>query len=167
VIQELFCPPAGLLAAPLCAPWDRYFFHEGAKAVIHLTMNMLLSAVALSAGSQDYATAFKHTEETGKPLVVLIGADWCPGCRTMKHSTMPQIEKSGSLKKVAFAYVNTDQDGALAGKLMKGGSIPQLVMFQKTDKGWTRKQLTGAQSTSSVEQFLDVEPETTTEVTVR
>ena len=134
--------------------------------MIHLTMNMLLSAVALSAGSQDYATAFKHTEETGKPLVVLIGADWCPGCRTMKHSTMPQIEKGGSLKKVAFAYVNTDHDKALAGKLMKGGSIPQLVMFQKTNKGWTRKQLTGAQSSSSVEEFLEVEPETT-EVIVR
>jgi hypothetical protein len=39
-------------------------------------------------------------------------------------------------------------------------------MFQKTDKGWTRKQLTGAQSTSSVEEFLDVGPEST-EVTVR
>ncbi len=136
--------------------------------MIHLTLNMLLSVAALSAGTQDYATAFKQTEDTGKPLVVLVGADWCPGCRTMKYSTLPQVEKKGALSKVAFAHVNTDQDGSLAGKLMKGGSIPQLVMFQKKADGtWTRKQLTGAQSPSSVEAFLNsVEPEAT-EVTVR
>jgi len=124
--------------------------------VIHLTLNVILSAAALGAGSQDYATAFKQTEETGRPLVILIGADWCPGCRTMKYSTLPELEKKGGLNKVAFAYVNTDQDSALAGKLMKGGSIPQLVMFRKTGEGWTRKQLTGAQSTDRVEAFLDV-----------
>lgn len=129
--------------------------------MIHLTLNMLLSAAALSAGSQDYATAFKQTAETGRPLVVLIGADWCPGCRQMKYATMPELERKGGLQKVAFAYINTDQDSELAGKLMKGGSIPQLVMYRKTeDGGWTRKQLTGAQSTSSVEAFLDAEPET-------
>ena len=130
--------------------------------MIHLTMNMLLSAVALSAGSQDYATAFKHTEETGKPLVVLIGADWCPGCRTMKQSTMPQIEKGGSLKNVAFAYVNTDQDSALAGKLMKGGSIPQLIMFRRTRRGWVRKQLNGAQGVNETQSFVSVPDESPT-----
>ncbi len=128
--------------------------------MIHLTLNMLLSAAALGAGSHDYATAFKETNETGRPLVVLIGADWCPGCRQMKNATMPELERTGGLRKVAFAYVNTDNDHELAGKLMKGGSIPQLVMYRKNGDGWTRKQLTGAQSTSSVEAFLGDVPET-------
>ena len=130
--------------------------------MIHLTMNLFLQAAVLAAGvnspdpaTRDYATAFKHTEETGRPLVVLIGADWCPGCRVMKHTTMPQLEKSGKLSKVAFAHVNADHQSDLAGKLMRGGSIPQLVLFQKTDKGWKRQQLTGAQSASDVEAFLD------------
>lgn len=124
--------------------------------MIHLTLNVLLSAATLAAGSSDYATAFKQVEQTGKPLVVLVGADWCPGCRTMKYTTLPQLEKSGELSKVAFAHVNADEDSALAGKLMKGGSIPQLVMFQKkADGGWTRKQLTGAHSASSVQAFLN------------
>ncbi len=136
--------------------------------MIHLTLNMLLSAAALTAGANDYATAFKQTEETGKPLVVLVGADWCPGCRTMKYSTLPEVEKKGALGKVAFAYVNTDADSALAGKLMKGGSIPQLVMFQKkSDGSWTRKQLTGAQSAGSVEAFLNVGEPDATSVSVR
>jgi len=120
----------------------------------HLTINMLLQVAALSAGGQDYATAFKQTEQSGQPLVVLVGADWCPGCRQMKYTTIPELEKKGGLRNVAFAYVNTDQQRGLAGKLMRGSSIPQLVMYQKTDAGWTRKQLTGAQSESSVEAFI-------------
>ena len=73
----------------------------------------------------------------------------------MKYSSIPQVEKSGGLSKVAFAYVNTDQQGELAGKLMKGGSIPQLVMYRKSGKKWERQQLTGAQSASAIQAFLD------------
>ncbi len=130
--------------------------------MIHLTCNLLLTAATLAAGSQDYATAYKHTEQTGRPLVVLLGADWCPGCRTMKYSTLPTLERRGGLNKVELAYVNTDENSALAGKLMKGGSIPQLVMFQKKADGtWSRKQLTGAQSANAVEQFLGSAEEST------
>ena len=74
----------------------------------------------LVAGSHDYATAFKETEETGRPLVVLIGADWCPGCRQMKYTTIPELEKKGGLRKVAFAYVNTDHQGELGWQVDAG-----------------------------------------------
>jgi thioredoxin-like negative regulator of GroEL len=122
--------------------------------MIHLALNILLQAAALSAGAHDYATAYKQAEENGQPLVLLIGADWCPGCQQMKYTTIPELERKGGLRKVAFAYVNTDQESALARKLMRGGSIPQLVVYRKTDDGWKRKQLTGAQSTGTVETFL-------------
>jgi thioredoxin-like negative regulator of GroEL len=122
--------------------------------MLSLTLAMLLQAAALAPASHDYATAFKQTEETGQPLIVLIGADWCPGCRQMKYTTLPELEKKGGLRNVAFAYVNTDRQSELAGKLMKGSSIPQLVMYRKTDEGWKRQQLTGAQSTSSIEAFI-------------
>src|SRR3990172_11740131 len=123
--------------------------------MIKLTLSMLLQAAAVTAGAQDYATAFQETSESGRPLVVLIGADWCPGCRQMKYSAIPELEKQGGLEKVAFAYVNTDDESALAGKLMKGGSIPQLIMYHKTDSGWKRRQLTGAHSVSAIQAFLD------------
>lgn len=122
--------------------------------MMHLTLQLLLQAAALSTGGHDYSTAFREAERTGRPLVVLIGADWCPGCRQMKYTTIPELERRGGLRNVAFAYVNTDQQGKLAGKLMQGSSIPQLVMYQKSTGGWTRKQLTGAQSASRVEAFL-------------
>lgn len=123
--------------------------------MISLTLSILLQTSALSATTQDYATAYRQTSESGRPLVVLIGAEWCPGCRQMKHSAIPQVERAGGLEKVSFAYVNTDHQSDLAGKLMRGGSIPQLVLFQKTATGWKRQQLTGAHSPSAIQEFLN------------
>ena len=123
--------------------------------MIQLTLTMLLQAAAVTAAGQDYATAYQQTAESGRPLVVLIGADWCPGCRQMKYSAIPELEKTGGLRHVAFAYVNTDQQSELAGKLMQGSSIPQLIVYRKTDKGWKRQQLTGAHSPSAIKNFLE------------
>ncbi len=122
--------------------------------MVQLTLNILLQAAAITAGAQDYDTAFKQTTETGRPLVILVGADWCPGCRQMKNTAMPEVERRGGLNDVSFAYVNSDEQGDLAGKLMKGGSIPQLIVYQKTDDGWKRRQLTGAHAPSEIEAFI-------------
>ena len=122
--------------------------------MVHLTLNILLQAAAVTAGGEDYATAYRQTSESGRPLVVLVGADWCPGCLQMKHTAMPEVERQGGLEGVTFAYVNTDKDSALASKLMKGGSIPQLILYHKTDSGWKRQQLTGAQSPSVIRSFI-------------
>jgi thiol-disulfide isomerase/thioredoxin len=113
---------------------------------------MQVSLLATSANNYDQA--YKVTNETGRPLVVLVGADWCPGCQTMKRSVIPQLQQRGSLEGVSFATVNTDQQEKLAGNLMRGGSIPQLIMYTKTDKGWMRKQIVGARSVEEVEAFL-------------
>jgi thioredoxin-like negative regulator of GroEL len=108
----------------------------------------------LTTSANTYDEAYKVTNETGRPLVVLVGADWCPGCQTMKRSVIPQLQQRGTLEGVAFATVNTDQQEKLAGNLMRGASIPQLVMFTKTDKGWVRKQMIGPKSVQEVEAFI-------------
>ena len=115
----------------------------------------LMQVSFLTTGANTYDQAYKDTNETGRPLVVLVGADWCPGCQTMKHSVIPQLARRGSLSSVAFATVNTERQEALAGRLMHGGSIPQLIMYVKTDNGWERKQMTGARSVEEVEAFLN------------
>ena len=113
---------------------------------VTLTACLQVSLIATAATGANYKDAYQEAKETGKPLVILVGADWCPGCRTMKHSVIPALEKSGELSQVSFATVNTDQDSELAGKLMQGGSIPQLIVYKQTDKGWQREQVTGARS---------------------
>ncbi len=115
----------------------------------HLILNLLLQVSAVTTGTMTYKDAYEQAEKTGQPLVVLVGADWCPACQAMKQSVIPQLARKGILTKVSFATVNTDHDQALAGRLMRGGMIPQLVIYRKTAAGWQRQQLTGAQSFES------------------
>jgi thiol-disulfide isomerase/thioredoxin len=131
--------------------------------MVHLTLNILLQAATVAAGgTQDYATAYKETQESGRPLVVLVGAEWCPGCRTMKQSVIPQLEKQGGLANVEYAYVNADDQSKLAGQLMQGSTIPQLILYHKTDNGWKRQRIIGARAASEVQAFI--ETATTAEV---
>ena len=120
-----------------------------------ISLAIVLQAAAFATGAQTYTEARNQQQETGRPLVVLIGADWCPACQTMKNSALPQVQKRGALSKVSYAIVNTDQQGALARQMMKGGSIPQLVMYRETATGWKRETLVGAQDPTAIEAFIN------------
>ena len=122
-----------------------------------LTLSLLLQVSAVSATSTEgnhYAKAYETMVSTGQPLVVLVGAEWCPACQQMKNSIIPQVKSQGGLDEVAFAYVNTDADHSLAGKLMQGGSIPQLIVYSKAPDGWKREQLTGAHGAEETKTFI-------------
>lgn len=119
-----------------------------------LSLAAILQAAVLSTGATTYAEAHQQNAETGRPLVVLIGADWCPHCVVMKRSTVPQLASRGWMQRVAFAEVNSDREGALAQQLMQGGPIPQLIMFHRTADGWQRNTLVGSRSISEIESFL-------------
>lgn len=118
-------------------------------------VTVLMQFSLLATGADDYSQAYKVTHETGRPLVVFVGADWCSHCRTMKQNVLPQLARGGCLNSVAFATVDADAQQALAGQLMKGGSrMPQLIMYTKTDGSWTRTEMTGAKSVAEVQEFL-------------
>ncbi|HEX3999619.1 MAG TPA: thioredoxin family protein [Pirellulales bacterium] len=120
-----------------------------------LALALALTLSALTTGEQTYEQAYNTAvNDSSRPLVVLVGADWCPACQAMKTSVLPQVKQLGGLNNVSFAMVNVDRDSTIAKSLMEGGSIPQLVMFVKTDKGWSRRQLTGNQSVSAVQGFV-------------
>jgi thioredoxin-like negative regulator of GroEL len=102
-----------------------------------------------------YAAAYHDTQESGKPLVILVGASWCPACQSMKTSIMPAVQAQGGLSDVSFAYVNTDAQHELAGQLLEGNMIPQLVMYEKAaDGSWKLSRLVGAQSVEAVQGFI-------------
>jgi len=114
-----------------------------------------LSVAIFSTGGQTYREAYDQAQQSGAPLVLLIGAEWCPACVTMHSASMPQVARRGLLSQVAFTYVNVDRQRDLARKVMQGGSIPQLIMYSQTAQGWQRTQLTGSQSAESVAQFIN------------
>lgn len=123
--------------------------------MISTAMAALLQTVVLSASpTMTYDQAYAETEKTGKPLVVLVGAEWCGACRTMKNSALPQVAQNEVFQNVSFALVDTDKQQEIAKQVMQGGSIPQLIMFQRGADGWTQQRLVGAQSPAAIIKFL-------------
>jgi len=121
----------------------------------YVTALVVLQA-AVAASPASYHAALAEAQEKQQPLVVLIGAEWCPGCRTMKHGVLPQMSRSGALKSVSFVAVDTDRELDLARQLMRGSTIPQLIAFSRMADGqWHREQITGATSAAAVAALVE------------
>ncbi|HEX3869702.1 MAG TPA: thioredoxin family protein [Pirellulales bacterium] len=136
--------------------WKSCFFRQKERrTVISLALLAFVQTSVASTGAASYSEAHKTMTQTGRPIVVLVGADWCPGCRVMKTTAMPQVQQQGGLERVAFATVNTDHEPTLARELMGGGSIPQLIMYYQTAAGWQRRVMVGAQSPAAIQQFIN------------
>ena len=126
-------------------------------AVVQTAILLVGADVAVAEKDKDketYAEAHQATAKSDKPMVVMVAADWCQPCQTMKKTILPQVREGGLLKRVAFAVINFDRDRELARKITGGGPIPQLVMFRRTKNGWASKKLVGSQSVETVEQFI-------------
>ncbi|HUT89527.1 MAG TPA: thioredoxin family protein [Thermoguttaceae bacterium] len=120
----------------------------------HVGLAMLLAS-SIAQGAETYAEAYRLASQTGRPMVVLVGAEWCGPCQTMKQNVIPQIRRRGLLGRVAFATVCVDRQRELGKQLTRGGPIPQLLMFRRTYQGWRLSRLTGGQSVGDVEAFID------------
>ena len=120
-----------------------------------LSTTLVLHAALLTSGADaaTYGDAYKAMQNEGKPMLVLVGADWCPACRVLKN-TASQMRRQGKLANVAFAVVDYDRENRLATRMMRGQSVPQLILFEKTATGWRRTQLTGGQSETQVLGFV-------------
>lgn len=116
---------------------------------------LVVHATLTAANTDNYTQAYRALNEEGRPMVVLVGADWCPACVTMKESVIPEAQRGGLFSTVNFAQVNLDKQPDLAKQIMVGGTIPQLVLFQKSaDGNWQRDQLTGLQSLPSIANLV-------------
>jgi thiol-disulfide isomerase/thioredoxin len=109
-----------------------------------LAVSVILHA-AMATGAQPYSEAYNALMNEGKPMLVVVGADWCPACQTLKNGTLARMEKQGKLREVSYVALNSDRAPALASKLSQGSSIPQLILYEKTETGFRRRHLTGAQ----------------------
>ena len=119
-----------------------------------LTLATILQASIIAVGADDYAAARRETTDTGRPMVILVGADWCPACQTMKNEVVPQVKRRGLLGRVAYAVVNLDRQKDLGQQLVADGPIPQFIMYRKTREGWKRRRLVGGQGAETVEAFI-------------
>ncbi|MCC9641962.1 thioredoxin family protein [Rhodopirellula sp. JC740] len=105
---------------------------------------------------QNYTLAYKKSVEEDKPLMVVVGAPWCPACETLKKTTIANMQNSGELDDVSVALVDRDAEPELAKSLMQDEKmIPQIIMFSKTEDGrWSRRKLMGYQPVQPVRSLI-------------
>ncbi len=120
-----------------------------------LSLAVIVQVSLLASGEKTYAEAHEQVLKSGQPMVVMVTADWCPACQTMKSTVIPQVRQRGLLRRVIFAIVNVDRDQELGRQLIANGPIPQLLMYRRTPDGWRLRRLVGGQSTTTVEEFIN------------
>ena len=126
--------------------------------MVAVTAQMVMQIAMLSPAVSPYQEAYEKAGNEGKPFLVFVGADWCPSCQSMKNKKIPALIKAGGLKEVVFTSVNSDKKPELAAKLLKGKTIPQLVLYTPITKTrWRRSQLTGVHEPAEITTFISHE----------
>ncbi|MCP4943803.1 MAG: thioredoxin family protein [Planctomycetaceae bacterium] len=116
---------------------------------------ILTSAPADQQLQQSYAQAYTESLEEKKPLLVVVGAPWCPACRVLKESTLKPMAKTGELDDVSFVVINRDENPVLAAKLTQGEkTIPQIILYTPAEDGWKRRKLRGFQSKQPIRSLI-------------
>lgn len=119
LILALLCPTMGRADTPL----DLLILIEKAKSkpVVPVT-----PPKASGFQWQSYAKAHEGYRSNGEPLVVMLGADWCGPCKTLKAA----IREAG-IGGLNYAYVDVDRDGPTVKALGYSGSftIPKLRVY--------------------------------------
>jgi thioredoxin-like negative regulator of GroEL len=123
--------------------------------MVHVALAFLLTVVN-SAESKylGYEDAFAQAQKENKPLLILVGAPWCASCQIMKRDTIEPMKETGELENVVVTLVNKDERPELAEQLMKGETLPQVVVFSKHPDGWKRFSLTGMQSRTRMAELI-------------
>ena len=122
-----------------------------------LMASVLLCAVLGSASGDrpTYEVAYEQAQAENKPLLVIVGADWCAACKMLKSQTIEPMESTGKLEDVVVTVVDKDARPELAQQIMQGSTLPQLIVFSKADSGWKKFSLQGIQSEGRVKELID------------
>jgi len=122
--------------------------------VAALTLLAVINAPTKSEEQIPYHAAYRKAQEEKKPLVVLVGADWCVACKTMKADTIHTMKDAGEFQEVVFTQVDKDSQPEIAQQVMQGNTLPQIVVFCESEQGWKRFSLTGMQSERRVRELI-------------
>lgn len=124
--------------------------------MVSLLLAVVLGSVTTAPIKTDYAEAYKESVAKNKPLMVVVGAPWCPACNVLKQSTLEPMARTGELDEVSVAVLDRDANPELVEQLTKGEKlIPQIIVFTRNDEGqWKRRELKGYQSKQPVRNLI-------------
>ena len=123
-------------------------------------MTALLLAIVLSADPpaqqgyqpRDYATAYRTSMTTDRPLLILITTAQCPPCAAIKRDVLPVMLRSQSIQGVEFCQV--DETYPLFAPLLNGGPVPQLLLYRRVGPRWQVRQLVGYHTAEAVAYWI-------------
>ena len=127
---------------------------EGFHDMVHVALALVMLAPAASEKYLKYEDAFALARKQEKPLLVVVGASWCASCQILKTSTIQPMKESGDLKKVVISYVDKDERPELAKQLMKGATLPQIILYNQNAGSWKRYSLIGIQTKKRMTELL-------------
>ena len=126
--------------------------------MVAITAQMMMQVAMLTAGGSPYQEAYQQAERQGKPFLVLVGAELVSWLPDDEEQELAGRKACGGLKQVVYTLVDSDEKPTLAGELLRGKSIPQLVLYTPTSHGkerrWRRAQLTGVHDAAAIKEFL-------------
>lgn len=114
------------------------------KSLIAITTMILTAMLASSAPAiprDDYAAAYRSAQASGRPLLVLVGAEWCEPCREVRKFE-PTLRKLGH-----YARVDVERERPLATRLIGARPLPCLIVYrwQQATREWrVERRLVGA-----------------------
>jgi thiol:disulfide interchange protein len=122
--------------------------------MVGITLAVLLEASKITHGWQDYTAAYREMERTGRPMVVLVTAEWCAPCQQLKHDVLPNPQIKDLLENFSCAMVDLDADPSLAQKLSGAAGVPFMAVYVPDGDGWQRRTIRGYQSVESLARFI-------------
>lgn len=101
-------------------------------------------------GSPDFkdttATAMSAAKKSGKPVILVFSAAWCPPCQTMKRDVYPSAEVKAFHDKFVWAYIDIDDPRNESAATKYGvNSIPHIEFLSAEGKEIS-KQIGGTSS---------------------
>lgn len=124
--------------------------------MVSLLLAVVLGSVTSASLKTDYAEAYRESVAQDKPLMIVVGAPWCPACNVLKQTTLEPMAQTGELDEVSVAVLDRDSNPELVEQLTKGERmLPQIIMFSRTDGGqWKRHHLKGYQPQQPVRNMI-------------
>lgn len=116
------------------------------------------SAADFPAGSPKFhtshAAALKASKESGKPVVMIFSASWCPPCQANKKNVYPSKEVKAHHDQFVWAYLDADDDANIPAMQKAGvNGIPHIEIIDKTGK--TIGQAIGGTSPAAFAKVLE------------
>lgn len=117
---------------------------------------MMGPRIANAAWINEFDRGLDISKKTGKPLVVLFTADWCPACQELKNDALARGDVADALK-ADFTPVKVDltdqhsENGRIAQTFGVSG-IPTIIMFDT--KGQQVDRVSGAVPGTNLLQWL-------------